>query len=97
MSNTPHITEVRQALLATLSDLRSRENPMDIDRAKAVAHVASVLVETAKVEVDFLRVTGSDRSDFLEPPKEAHKLPPPSGSPTANNPFPVSASHRLNG
>ncbi|MFA9287954.1 hypothetical protein ACCQ08_24460 [Comamonas sp. SY3] len=97
MSNTPHITEVRQALLSTLSDLRNRDNPMDIDRAKAVAHVASVLVETAKVEVDFLRVTGSDRSEFLAPPQEEQRLPQPSNEPTAHNPFPVSASHRLNG
>ena len=36
----PHIEQVREALLATLADLRNREEPMDIDRAKAVAHKA---------------------------------------------------------
>lgn len=63
--NTPHMTQVRQALLATLADLRDRENPMDIDRAKAVATVASVLVDTARVEVDYLKLTGNDRSQFM--------------------------------
>lgn len=95
MTNTPHITEVRQALLDTLSDLRNRENPMDIDRAKAVAHVASVMVETAKVEVEYLKVTGADRSDFLEAAPTVPQLPKPSDTPTAHNPFPVSARHTL--
>lgn len=43
----PHIDQVRQSLLDTLADLRNRENPMDIERAKAVAQVATVLVDTA--------------------------------------------------
>ena len=32
-------------------------SPMPIDRAKAVAEVATVLVNSAKVEVDYLKVT----------------------------------------
>lgn len=67
------ITDLRAALMGTLSDLRNRENPMDVDRAKAVAQVAGVIVETAKVEIDYLRVTGGNRSDFIEP---AQELPP---------------------
>ncbi len=39
-TTSPHIDQVRSALLATLSDLRNRESPMDLDRAKAVATVA---------------------------------------------------------
>ena len=90
-TTTPHITQVRQALLDTLGDLRNREQPMDIERARAVASVASVLVDTAKVENDYLRLTGQDRSAFLEEPKPAPVLV----APTAHNPFPVSVSHRL--
>lgn len=66
----PHITELRQQLLDTLKDLRNREQPMEPDRARAVAQVASVLVDTAKVEVDYIKATGSDRSDFIEPPAQ---------------------------
>lgn len=66
---SPHIDQVRTALLATLSDLRDRTNPMDIERAKAVANVASVLVDTARVENDYLKITGQDRSGFLCQPE----------------------------
>ena len=39
---------------------------MDLARARTVADVAKVIVESAKVEVDFLKVTGAVRStDFL--------------------------------
>ena len=66
---TPHITALRQHLLDTLADLRNRDKPMEPDRARAVAQVASVLVDTARVEVDFLKVTGRDQSDFLMAPE----------------------------
>lgn len=65
---TPHISQLRQHLLDTLADLRNRESPMEPDRARAVAQVASVLVDTAKVEVDYLKATNQDRSGFMEEP-----------------------------
>ncbi|WP_175770339.1 hypothetical protein [Burkholderia anthina] len=76
MSN--NITTVRQHLLDTLADLRNRENPMEIDRARAVADVARVLVDSAKVEVDFIKATGTTdaNSDFLQPDQAAPELPP---------------------
>jgi hypothetical protein len=93
MSN-PHINQLRQHLLDTLVDLRNRENPMEPDRARAVAQVASVLVDSAKVEVEYIKVTGSDRSGFLEGPVTPLL---PSSAPSANNPFPVSVRHQLVG
>ncbi|KWR88814.1 hypothetical protein [Cupriavidus sp. IDO] len=63
MSN--NITTVRQHLLDTLADLRNREQPMEVERARAVADVARVLVDSAKVEVDYLKVTNQGSSDFL--------------------------------
>lgn len=92
MSN-PHISEMRQALLDTLRDLRCRDNPMEVERAKAVAHVASVLVDSAKAEVEYIKATGADRSDFLEMPVTYHHSAIPSSTPTAHNPFP-SVTHR---
>lgn len=67
ITQPPHITQLRDHLLQTLASLRDRTNPMEPDRARAVAQVASVLVDSAKVEVDYIRATGADRSDFLEP------------------------------
>lgn len=93
--SVPHINEVRSELMETLRALRDRENPMDVDRARAVAQVAGVLVDTAKVENEYLKLTGQDRSQFLEHPEGA--LPAPSGGVSAHNPFPTSVVHRLQG
>ena len=64
--STPHINTLRQHLMDTLADLRNRNSPMEPDRARAVAQVASVLVDTAKVEVDYLKATGQDTSSFID-------------------------------
>lgn len=66
----PHINELRQQLLDTLKDLRNRETPMEPDRARAIAQVAGVLVDTAKAEIDYLKVTGQSRAGFLEEPAQ---------------------------
>lgn len=93
----PHIEEMRRHLMNTLADLRDRENPMDPDRARAVADVARVMVDSAKVEVEYIKVAGADRSDFIEPKDTNPALPQPSGTPTAHNPFPTGQVHRLKG
>ena len=93
--SSPHINQVRQALMDTLTDLRSKENPMDIDRAKAVATVAGVLVDTARVENDYMKLTGKDRSQFLETPTEHSLLS--DDTPKAHDPFRTSVVHRLQG
>jgi hypothetical protein len=60
------IDDLRNHLFETLEALTDDEKPMDLDRARAVAEVAKVIVESAKVEVSFLKVTGALRSsDFL--------------------------------
>lgn len=61
----PHINALRAKLLATLDDLRDRNNPMEPDRARAIAAVSGVLVDSARVEVEFIRATGGDTSTFL--------------------------------
>lgn len=94
---TPHMTQVRQSLLDTLADLRDRQNPMDIERAKAVATVAGVLVDTAKVENEYLKLTGQNQSPFLETPPDAVLGIAQSDTPTAHQPFPNVTRHRLQG
>ena len=89
MSN---ISELREHLLGTLSSLRDRENPMEPDRARAIAQVAGVLVDTAKVEVEYLKVTGQDRNDFLEQPPQVDGEVRPG---LAHTPF--GRVHRLQG
>ena len=96
-TTNPHINQVRQSLLDTLADLRNRESPMDIERAKAVAQVAGVLVDTARVENEYLKLTGQDHSKFLETPPDNVLGIPNTNGPAAHNPFPVVARHRLQG
>lgn len=91
----PHIEEMRRHLMATLADLHDRQNPMDPDRARAMADVARVMVDSAKVEVEYIKVAGADRSDFIEPKTTNPALPQPSGTPTAHNPFPSGTVHRI--
>ena len=64
--STIHMDDLRQYLSSTLQDLRNRENPMEPDRARAIAQVASVAVETVRVEVDFARATHQHNIPFLQ-------------------------------
>jgi hypothetical protein len=59
MATKNKIDDLRNHLFATLEALQDDEKPMDIARAKAVADVASVIVDSAKVEVDFVKATGA--------------------------------------
>lgn len=61
-----HISQLRSELLATLQDLRNPHKPMDPDRARAVAQVAAVMVDTARVEVEYLKVSKQDNSNFID-------------------------------
>jgi hypothetical protein len=54
------IEDLRDHLFVTIESLLDEEKPMEIDRAKAVADVAQVIVNSAKIEVDFLKATGSN-------------------------------------
>jgi len=68
------IEDLRNHLFATLEALQDSEAPMPIERAKAIAEVAQVIVNSAKVEVDFLRVTDSSKgTGFI--PDESGALP----------------------
>lgn len=60
------VDDLRTHLFDTLAALRDEENPMDIDRAKAISDVAQTIINTAKVEVDFMRATGAaPKTGFL--------------------------------
>ena len=59
------ITALRTRLFSTLDALQNKDNPMDIDRAKAVSDIAQVIINSAKVEVDFARATGGRTTAFI--------------------------------
>lgn len=66
MTNT--IENLREHLFFTLEALRDPKNPMEIDRAKAIADVAQTIINSAKAEVDAARILGStQQTGFLLP------------------------------
>jgi len=67
MKSLHNIEGLRIHLFDTLEALKDKEQPMELDRARAVADVARVIVDSAKVEVDFLKVTGALRSTSFLP------------------------------
>lgn len=98
-ASQPHIDAVRQSLMDTLADLRNKTQPMEVDRARAIAEVATVLVATAKVECEYLKLTGQDRSNFLEVPPDpefAHLGNTP-GAPQLPNGISSITRHRIGG
>lgn len=71
------INDLRDHLFETLEALKDEEKPMDLDRARAIADVSRVIVESAKVEVDFLKVTGGVKSTDFLPDGEAEVVARP--------------------
>jgi hypothetical protein len=65
------ISDLRDHLFETLEALKDKDEPMDIARAQAVADVARVIVDSAKVEVGFLKVTGALASTEFFPDEDA--------------------------
>jgi hypothetical protein len=55
-----NIDALRSHLFGALEALSDKVNPMEIERAKAISEVAQTIINSAKVEVDFMRKAGSD-------------------------------------
>jgi hypothetical protein len=68
------IASLRSHLFNTLAALQDPEKPMDIDRAKAVCEVSSVIIDSAKAEIDFARVNGSVDTQFFYKPNGTPQL-----------------------
>ena len=61
------IEDLRNHLFATLEALQDEEKPMELDRAKAIADVAQTIINSAKVEVEFIKTTGQSHSTGFIP------------------------------
>ena len=80
------IEDLRNHLFETLEGLKDVEKPMDLERAKTIAEVAQVIVNSAKVECDFLKITdGSKGSGFIPDGTDKSALPAAPGVPRLVN------------
>ena len=59
------VDDLRDTLFDTLQALKNKEAPMEIDRALAIKEVAQVIVNSAKVEVEHMRIAGGVGSGFI--------------------------------
>lgn len=73
------IQDLRNHLFATLEALGDKDNPMELQRAKTIAEVAQVIINSAKVEVDFLNRGGTlgEGTGFIHATDDAPAPAPP--------------------
>jgi len=62
------IEDLHNHLFATLEALQDPDKPMEIARAKVIADVAQVVINSAKVEVDFIKATDAKGTGFISLP-----------------------------
>lgn len=59
--------DLRNHLFETIERLKDKDDPMDLDRARAIKDVGQTVVNSAKVEVDYIEATGQQgKSPFIE-------------------------------
>ncbi len=68
------IEDLRNHLFATLEALQDKEAPMDLDRAQTIADVAQVIVNSAKVEVDFFEGNRRRQAEWFLPTNTVPRL-----------------------
>lgn len=80
------ITDLRETLFETLQGVKGGD--IDLDRAKAISELSQNIVNTAKVEIDYLKAGGHVASGFMDVKPAAPAL--------TSGPQPViTRSHRL--
>jgi hypothetical protein len=52
------LQDLRDHLFATLEALSDTEKPMEIERAKAICSTAQTIIDSARVEVKYIEVSG---------------------------------------
>lgn len=73
--NNPHITEVRSIMMAQLRALKAADGEKleaELSKSKAINALSQTLINSARVEIDYLKETGQQQSKFLELPVDVH-------------------------
>ena len=81
-----NINDLRATLFETLQAVKA--GSIDLDRAKAISELSQNIINTAKVEIDYLKAGGNITSEFIEIKQSAPVL--------TSGPQPVvTRTHRL--
>jgi hypothetical protein len=77
------MTDLRNHLFEVMEALKDEDKPMDLARARAVVDVAQTVINSAKVEVEFLNaIDSSEATEFfdmqrIEERRSLNRLPEP--------------------
>ena len=71
------ISDLRAALFDALQGVKN--GTLDLEKARAVNEIGKTLIDSAKVEVEYLRVTGGGESTFIEPTADTNPAALPNG------------------
>lgn len=63
---TRNIGDLREALFDVIAGVRA--GTVDVDTARTINELSQTIVASAKVEVEFIKTTGSTESTFIAPP-----------------------------
>lgn len=61
---TQNINNLRETLFETLQAVK--DGRIELDRAKAISDLSQNIINTAKVEIDYLKAGGNITSEFIE-------------------------------
>jgi hypothetical protein len=61
-----NIDTLRDTLFDTMQKLK--DGTLDVEKAKTIGDLSQVIINSAKVEVDFVRANGGGKSDFFSNP-----------------------------
>lgn len=70
------LSDLRDHLFETIEKLKDKDDPMDINRAKAIANTAQAIINSAKIELQAIDVLGLEMENtFFGIKKELAILP----------------------
>jgi hypothetical protein len=86
----PHISDIRTIMAEQLRALRNASPEAlesELKRSKAVSELSQTMINSAKVEIDYLQATKQRHSPFLEVSSTAttSNLPTPAATPVLRN------------
>jgi hypothetical protein len=75
MTTAPHISDIRTIMAEQLRALRNASPEAlesELKRSKAVSELSQTMINSAKVEIDYLAATKQSNSTFLQAPPTVH-------------------------
>ena len=93
----PHISDIRNIMLEQMKALRVAAPDAieaELKRSKAISELGQTMINSAKVEIDYLQVTKQDHSPFLETPPTVHTGTLPAPAPQLQNSLGIADSDK---